>query len=51
MTDIGSLKTQLQTQINTVHQLEVSVDIPHIKMEVENIIKQELNIATQGSSF
>ena len=46
---VDTLSENLKTQIDTVHQLQVTVSIPTIKAEVKNELM--LNIQNQGSSF
>ena len=46
---VDTLSENLKTQINTVHELQVKVEIPTIQAEVKNELM--LNIQNQGSSF
>ena len=50
---IDVLAETLKTQVDTVHQLQVKVDIPTIQMDLKSEVKQELmlNISSQGSGF
>ena len=51
LAEINVLLKNLMTQ--TVHQLQVKVDIPTIKMEVKSEVQEELilNSSQQGGSF